>query len=194
MTRVICVEGPDQVGKATQSKMLVDHINRAGLGIATRVEIPYDDKITHRVLYWMLRNGLAKRFPNAFQWLQFVNRRLFQCTRLLRLFQRYDYIVFDRWSLSSVVYGEESGANKKLVDFCYEHLFKPHATVVITVPSHSKRQDDDYEKDDSLQARVRTKYRDWAKTHKGCVLVEQIMPIKDTHDYIVHNLRTKGLI
>jgi hypothetical protein len=74
---LIAVEGADRVGKCTQSTSIVKMFNDMHRR-ARRIEIPFNDRLTYKVIYWMLRNGLAKKTPNLFQFVQFLNKFLFQ--------------------------------------------------------------------------------------------------------------------
>jgi thymidylate kinase len=163
--QLIAIEGPDRVGKATQSKMLVEKLKKFCF-TAVRKEVPFNDFITHRVIYWMLHNGYAKRFPNAFQFVQFVNKFLFQFTVLLYLRLTYDYVILDRWSLSAVVYGDATGVNPAFNRFLYSLLVRPDLTLVLE-GSRFNRNDkaDTYETDTTLQAMVKSGYRAWAESH-----------------------------
>ena len=158
--KTFVIEGPDKMGKATQSKMLVNSL-RAEQGNKTKVtlvEVPFNDRLTHRVIYWMLRNGLAKKAPNLFQFVQFLNKFFFQIFVLPYLLLTNDYVVFDRWSLSAIVYGGATGVNKNFNEFLYSLLYKPNGTVVLTGRPHFRKGSDSYESDNDLQSTVRELY------------------------------------
>lgn len=165
LANIIAIEGPDKHGKATQSKMLAHSLRRYGDRVAL-VEVPFNDRVTHRLIYWMLTNGFAKRYPNVFQFVQFLNKLLFQWTYLLWLRLSYDFVILDRWRLSAVVYGDATGVNKTFNRVLY-HLLKPaHLTVVLHGISFKRKEADDvYEKDSSLQEAVKAGYREWALDH-----------------------------
>lgn len=161
--KVICVEGPDKSGKQTQTNMLYDTLaERNGV---TLVEVPVKG-LTHKAIYWMLRNGTAKRFPNFFQFVQFLNKLAFQLTVLPTLKAMSDYVILDRWSLSAIVYGDATGVNKRFNRFLWGLLAKPDITLIMHGPSFNREgQSDSYEKDSKLQAAVRQGYYDWSQEH-----------------------------
>lgn len=167
VARLIVVEGADKVGKETQSKMLAHSLSRYGDRVKL-TEVPFNDHITYRTIYWMLRNGQAKKLPNAFQTLQFLNKLFFQFTLLAWYMLTNDYVVLDRWKLSSIVYGDATGANGALNRFLNWFLFNPDITVVIHGRSYkrgSSVDDDSYEKDSDLQLTVKEAYKEYVTQH-----------------------------
>lgn len=161
MANFIAIEGADRCGKQTQSKMLTEALAKRGYNVRL-MEVPVNDGVTYRLIYWMLKNGTAKRLPNLFQFVQFLNKLIFQVTWLFWLSYTNDYVIFDRWSLSSVVYGNATGTNRTFVRFLYELLKKPDMTIVLHGARHTEDTEDVYERDTVLQQNVRKGYLDWA--------------------------------
>jgi thymidylate kinase len=164
MSKIIVIEGPDRCGKATQSALLCEYLWQCGKK-AKVVEVPIHDKITYDAIYWMLEKGHAKKFPRVFQLTQFLNRWLFQTKELSDLDHEYDYLIFDRWSLSTTVYGKASGVDDGFVNYFYKKLRKPDFTLVLLGKPHSHVAEDVYEKDNELQEKVRKLYADWVNKH-----------------------------
>ena len=164
MTKIIAIEGPDRCGKATQSKLLLQRLVAAGY-TAKIVEVPIHSNFAYSVVYWMLRNGLAKRFPKIFQWFQYFNRQIFQWRELPTLEQQCDYIIMDRWSLSTTVYGEATGVHKEFTTKLSRRLKQPFHTFVLLGKSHKHDAEDVYEADTALQSRVRKIYKEWVVQH-----------------------------
>lgn len=189
--KLIVVEGPDAVGKCTQTKLLKEHYKLRGKK-ALRIQVPVMDGLTYTMIYGALKTGLAGKYPNAFQALNTLNRIIFQWTLLpiLRLF--YDYIIFDRWALSTVVYGDASGADPELTRKLYSVVSKPDFTVIINGPSHARFARDSYECDTSLQRLVRVGYADWyAKNPKNTALVlSNAGTALDIHSQILDALKS----
>lgn len=157
---IVAIEGGDRRGKATQSIKLVDALRERGHKV-TRVEVPVRSPVTYRLIYWMLRNGLAKKFPTLFQFVQFMNKFMFQVTRLSFLERMYDFIVFDRWALSACVYGAASGVSREFNDRLYDMLRRPDMTFVLSGERCFARADtpDSYEADAEFQQRVDAMYK-----------------------------------
>jgi thymidylate kinase len=145
--------------------MLLEYFRSLGLKTEL-VEVPVQSSgVTHDVIYWMLKNGLAKKLPNVFQFVQFLNKLAFQMSSLIWLMMTRDVIIMDRWSLSSIVYGDATGANKTLTRVLYRLLVRPTITVVLSGRRHTDQTEDTYEADTDLQRNVRVGYADWAESH-----------------------------
>lgn len=162
----IAIEGPDKVGKETQSKLLERKLYGEGYSVK-RVEVPIRSIVSYKIIYWMLHNGLAKKFPNVFQFVQFFNKLIFQLTWLVYWRLKYTFIIFDRWAASAIVYGNASGANQSLNNAMCSLLSKPDLTIVMMGPAHTTRCDDEYESDVELQGAVREGYIDWANSQSN---------------------------
>ncbi len=163
LANVIAVCGADKCGKATQSQMLAQSLRKYNDRVAL-VEVPVNDHLTHRIIYRMLRNGRAKTHPNLFQFVQFINKFVFQWTYMLWLWLTHDWIILDRWRLSAIVYGDAGGASRWFNRLLYWFLWEPTVTVVLSGPSFERSStiDDVYEKDVGLQTSVREGYYEWA--------------------------------
>lgn len=196
MAKIVVFEGPDKVGKETQSKLLQQMLSTAGYR-TLRVEVPTKAcPRTHALIYWMLQNGLAKNFPNVFQFVQFLNKWLFQRYVLPDMMKHCDVIIFDRWSLSAIIYGNATGTNKRFNMWLYRRLKKPDITIVFHGKSfrRSTSTDDSYEKDTDLQTRVKDAYLEWAVMHADDhVLVKNDKSVSDIHNSIMFNLVEKIL-
>jgi len=188
--RIIVMEGPDRVGKATQSSLLCDYLWNCGKK-AKVIEVPIHDKVTYKTIYWMLESGHAKKFPRLFQFTQFLNRWMFQTQHLAELEHEYDYLIFDRWSLSTTVYGKATGIDDAFVDYLYKRLRKPDYTLVLLGKPHIHEAEDVYEKDSSLQDKVRELYADWVNKHpKESHVVASDRPKESVFTEIVVVLKT----
>jgi dTMP kinase len=175
---IIAIEGPDRVGKATQTDLLVKNLRSNGHKVL-HVEVPIKSFVTYPLIYWMLRNGLAKKMPNLFQFVQFLNKFMFQTLKLLFCRWVYDFIVFDRWSLSAIVYGDASGANAKFNRFLYKFLWKPDGIVVMVGQARNATTRDVYESDNTLQTQVRNGYAKWYHDHSDDVVIVDNMGTRD---------------
>ena len=168
---MIVVEGPDRVGKFTQTHLLKEYITRIGLA-AVVVEVPIRSAITYRAIYWMLQNGLAKKFPKIFQWFQFINRKIFQMYTLPVLEEHYDFIIMDRWSLSTIVYGIAEGVPKAYTIGLAKKLREPDFTIILFGEAHEHVAEDSYEADRDLQDKVKLGYLTWAlNNQKVCTTI-----------------------
>lgn len=194
MSKIIVIEGPDRVGKQTQTNLLKQTLMSHGM-LSTVVEVPIKSAITYRVIYWMLRNGLAKKFPKIFQWFQYLNRKVFQVWRLPRLEEQYDVIIMDRWSLSTIVYGIAEGVPEKFTLDLADKLRKPDYTIILHGEAFAHEAEDAYEADSDLQKKVRLEYAKWAINNVDvCTLVDCRMPKKIVARNIKEALQRKRIL
>lgn len=198
MGKLIVIEGADAVGKETQSKLLVNRLRPKGFragDFAALVEVPTQG-ITHGIIYWALKNGIAKRFPNVFQFVQFMNKFLFQRFELPKLMKSYDYVILDRWSLSSIVYGDATGVNRWFNMHMHSLLVRPDITIVIHGTSFLRNKaNDTYETDSKLQRDVKAGYVDWANNHpEDHMLISNDGTVEQVHDAIMLTLADEKII
>lgn len=176
MSKVIVIEGPDRVGKKTQTNLLKQTFMSYGM-LATVVEVPIKSAVTYRVIYWMLQNGLAKMFPKIFQWFQYLNRKVFQVLKLPHLQEKYDVIILDRWSLSTIIYGNVTGVPESFTNKLAAGLLKPDYTIILNGESFAHKAEDSYEADIDLQRSVKIEYSKWAINNADqCVLIDCNQP------------------
>jgi len=159
--KIIVIEGADRCGKATQTRLLRESLEKQGFSAKT-VEVPIKTAITYRIIYWMLKNGLAKKLPKTFQVFQFLNRKFFQWFTLPSLECEFKYIILDRWSLSTIVYGGAEGVSQSFTVGLSKFLRCPDHTVILLGESFPHDAEDVYEADLELQKKVREGYTQWA--------------------------------
>lgn len=195
MSKLIAICGADRCGKYTQTRKLAGHLWSIGKSAAV-VEVPVKDNHTYRVIYWMLKNGLAKKLPRVFQFMQYLNRLIFQSFTLPVLERMNDYIIFDRWSLSSVVYGEASGLSRKFGENLYRKLRKPNYTIILLGRAHQHEAEDVYEKDEELQKKVRLLYKQWANEnpYESCIVKSDDRNVSSVAANITTALENAGII
>jgi len=164
MGKIIVFEGPDRCGKKTQTHLFRGYLaSKAYRSVV--VEVPVYGNPTYHIIYWMLGNGLAKKFPKLFQWFQYFNRKIFQTLTLPSLLRNNDYVILDRWSLSTVVYGTAEGVDTKYSEMLADKLVCPDHTILLLGQSHMGLAEDVYEADNSLQERVKKLYKEWSDIH-----------------------------
>lgn len=167
MAKIVVFEGADRTGKETQSKLLQHALMRYGFKTKL-VEVPAKDCTkTYNLIYKMLHDGTAKKYPNVFQFVQFMNKWLYQQFVLPKILKENDVLILDRWALSAVIYGNATGVNNRFNTWLFNRLKKPDITFVIygTSFKRSTTVDDSYEKDTDLQERVKDDYMMWAVEH-----------------------------
>jgi thymidylate kinase len=169
MAKIICFEGPDGVGKTTQAKILEEILINKDYKVKY-YKLPSQTFIG-RYIYQLLKNGFARKYQNIFQFINFIDKFVFQIYHLL--LNKYDYIILDRWKMSSVVYGRADGGNKKFLEFLSKFLINPDITFVFFGSDflQNKIQKDDYEKDVSILEKAKTFYLVYGYITDNCQFI-----------------------
>lgn len=155
---IIVFEGPDGVGKTTQAKLTVDKLPNS-----IYQKSPFITKIngskTYNLIYDWLKDGRALSNPLDFQKLFIHNRNEWIENDYPELKLAYDYIILDRWSLSTWIYGLNSGINinelKKLID---SSQLKIDLQFIFTPSLRVKPAKDSFE-NDNFQFKIKEHYR-----------------------------------
>lgn len=193
--KLIVIEGPDGVGKGTQSRLLVEALTNRGIR-AVRAE-PTKDSLQRckKMIYSMLESGSARSHPNTYQMVQFINRAYFSTFRLPELLRNNQLVILDRWSLSGYVYGKCEGVNTYLNELILMFSVNPDLTLILEGCNYTRPNwtDDSYESDSNLQAQVTQEYSRIASL-PGHLRVDNMGSIQEVHEEIVGILRAKGLL
>ena len=160
---MVSFEGPDGVGKSTQVKRVKEELEASGKKVAV-AKLPAYETVTGRLIRRMLNNGVAVRWPNLFQTVQWTDKVIFQLTRLKKLLVENDYVLLDRWHASMWAYGLAGGANEKLTDMFVNSIREPHAVLVFYGTCKREGVEDSYEADRALQKSVALHYVLWSCT------------------------------
>lgn len=194
MSIFIAIEGGDRVGKKTQTQLLKSALELIG-NKTVLVEVPWNDRLTYRAIYYMLEHGLASKYPTLFQVVQNVNKFLCQALKFIQ-FKRNDYVIFDRWRLSSDAYGTLTGANKTIVKLLFSILLTPDITIVLNGKKLTDVCEDEYESNDSLQRKVRMYYKNVAPSvEHNCVVVNVDSKSREkVHEEVMIALGKSGLL
>lgn len=186
--KLIAIEGSDQVGKCTQTAMLVAHLRRIGYDTCS-VEVPAQNMFKPTI-YKMLKNGDAVKYPLLFQVVHILNRLYFQHFTFKK-YSKYDCVVFDRWNVSSFAYGVASGVPRSVIRRLMSYLMPVDCTIILDA-SQKEVPRDVYESDGNFQAKVRELYREYASMHQSTSSLIHANGLKgDIHESIVHEVMTK---
>ena len=169
--KIICFEGPDGLGKTTQANLLIDTLKNKGYNVEY-FKLPTTNTFIGNLISKMLKNGFAKRNPNIFQIINSLDKFLFQLKNLENN-NKIDFIILDRWHLSSIVYGISGGANKNIVNKFWRILKQPDLTFIFKGENFlNKRKNlDSYESDNEFQKEVLKNYEFYSKEIKNCFII-----------------------
>lgn len=170
--KIIALEGPDKVGKQTQTALLVKALRAFGLSVES-VEIPFADGDTYTKIYEMLADGSALQYPQVFQTFQAANRMAWQKYTLPAL-AHHDVLIMDRWNASSWVYGRAAGLSDECLSCILSRVMDIDATFVLDGEAMSAPSDS-YEANKPFMLRVRTEYQRWA-AEQGAIVLDANRP------------------
>ena len=158
---LIVFEGLDQSGKQTQAEHLRDRLTN--LGYTVRL-VSFPDYRTH------IGNEIASALagerdysPDVMQLLYVANRYEWKA-ELQQMLDEGWFVVCDRYLASSVAYGEAFGLDAAWLTEIQRFLPRPSVTIMLdispeTAVTRKSIDRDRYERDLSLQTRVRESYR-----------------------------------
>lgn len=158
--RLIAFEGLDQSGKQTQAEMLRDHLKAQGQK-ARLVSFPdYGTSIGEEIARAL--QGEREYGADVMQ-LLYVANRYERKPDLLRWLEGGLTLVSDRYTASSVAYGEAQGLDPEWLTTMQQFLPRPALTILLDIAPETavgrKAVDRDrYERDLALQGRVRESY------------------------------------
>ena len=162
---LIAFEGLDQSGKQTQAEMLRDHLKADGRK-ARLVSFPdYGTSIGEEIARAL--QGERDYGPEVMQLLYIANRYE-RKPDLQRWLDGGLILVSDRFTASSIAYGEAQGLDPRWLADAQKFLPVPALTVLLDITPETavKRKSidrDRYERDLAMQARVRDSYHRQAR-------------------------------
>jgi len=169
---LISFEGLDQSGKQTQAELLRDRLKEAGRK-ARLVSFPdYATTIGEEIARAL--QGEREYGPDVMQLLYIANRYE-RKPDLLRWLEGGLILVSDRYTASSVAYGEASGLDAQWLVEMQKYLPPAAMTIFLDINPETAVQRkaadrDRYERDLALQIRVRASYRRQAAEQGWLVL------------------------
>jgi dTMP kinase len=158
---IIAFEGLDQSGKQTQAQLLRDHLKHVGHK-ARLVSFPdYGTSIGEEIARALA--GERDYDPDVMQ-LLYVANRYERKPDLQRWIDGGLILVSDRYTASSIAYGEAQGLDPAWLSDIQKFLPEASLTIMLDISPETAVQRkavdrDRYERDLAMQARVRASYR-----------------------------------
>jgi dTMP kinase len=170
--RLIAFEGLDQSGKQTQAEMLRDRLKQDGHKSRLVAFPDYATSIGEEIARAL--QGEREYGPDVMQ-LLYVANRYERKPDLLRWLEGGLILVCDRYTASSVAYGEASGLDAQWLADMQKYLPAAAMTIFLDINPETAVQRkavnrDRYERDLALQIRVRESYRRQAAEQGWLVL------------------------
>jgi dTMP kinase len=157
---LIAFEGMDQSGKETQARRLREWFEARGR-IVESLDFPYYDTAIGREI-WKGLHGERDYGPDTIQLLYIANRHEFK-PRILEWLAEGRVVICDRYTASSVAYGEAQGLDAHWLASVQVYLPQAAATVLLDIAAEvaaarKAKGRDKFESDLALLGRVRASY------------------------------------
>ncbi len=157
---LLAFEGLDQSGKQTQAERLHTYLTDRGRQVRLLSFPDYSTPIGREIA--LALKGERDFGPDVMQLLYVANRHE-RCTEIEATIAAGGVIICDRYTASSVAYGEAQGLDGAWLRDIQRFLPKPDLTILLDMPpgvsaQRKTTQRDKYERDLALLERVRTSY------------------------------------
>ncbi len=183
--RFIAIEGIDQAGKKTQTRLLLARLRKSSLRTASLSFPVYNTPAGRQI-----RAFLAGRREYPWEPLHMLYslNRWENKKRLLNALNSVDVLVADRYTPSNLAYGTAHGLSLRWLAGLDEGLPEPDIVVVVDVPvprsfERKKRRRDVQESNSAFLLRVRKTYLHLARKHRWRV-VKGAGPPEQAHENI----------
>jgi len=183
---LIVIEGSDKAGKATQTQMLKEALERKGLSAATLAFPVYDTKIGEEIRAFLHDE---REYPIQVRHMLLSANRWEKKGEIERMLKENDVVILNRYYQSNLVYGLASGLNIEWLKALDEGLPKEDIVIVLDVAPEVSIQrmsdkGDIFEMSDDIMNYVSKLYRELAGKH-GWMLVNGDRKKEDVHREIV---------
>ena len=183
--RIITLEGIDQSGKRTQTRLLASQLRRKGATVST-VSFPIYRSPSGREIQRFLE-GRRKDPPEALHMLYSLNR--WENREVItRLIENTDFVIADRYYPSNLAYGVSRGLKLSWLQGLDRGLPSTSLVIVLDVPvpasfARKPRGRDAHERNRRLLLKVRRSYRTLAE-RLGWKIVDATRPIEEVRQTV----------
>jgi dTMP kinase len=190
--KIIALEGIDQSGKRTQTRLLANELRRKGAKVGT-ISFPIYTSPSGRQIQRFL-DGKQKYPTTALHMLYSLNRWENQ-ELITKLTERADFVIADRYYPSNLAYGVARGLNLGWLRELDRGLPTASLVIVLDVPvptsfTRKSRVRDVHERNRQLLFRVRRTYLTMAKM-LNWKIVDGTHPVEEVHEAVWSIVRQK---
>jgi dTMP kinase len=183
--KIIALEGIDQSGKRTQTRLLAEELRRKGAKVST-LSFPIYKSSSGKQIQRFLQ-GKQKYPATALHMLYSLNRWENQ-ELITRLTENADFVIADRYYPSNLAYGVSRGLGLGWLQGLDRGLPTANLVIVLDVPvlsSFGRKSSgrDVHERDKQLLLKVRGAYGALAKK-LGWKVVDATRPVEEVHGAI----------
>lgn len=190
--RIIALEGIDQSGKRTQTRLLANELKKKGARVST-ISFPIYKSPSGRQIRRFLQ-GRQKYSATALHMLYSLNRWE-NLEQIIRLSQDSDFVIADRYYPSNLAYGVSRGLSLDWLQGLDRGLPTASLVILLDVPVRSSftrksKGRDAHERDKLLLTKVRRTYGTLAK-RLDWKIVDAKRPVEEVHEAVWRLVRQK---
>jgi dTMP kinase len=183
--RIIALEGIDQSGKRTQTRLLANELKKKGARVIT-ISFPIYKSPSGRQIQRFLQ-GKQEYPATALHMLYSLNRWENQ-EQIIKLVQNSDFVIADRYYPSNLAYGVSRGLSMEWLQGLDRGLPTASLVIVLDVPvlasfARKSKGRDVHENNRRLLVKVRRTYRTLAKK-LGWKMVDATRPVEEVHEAV----------
>lgn len=178
--KFIVFYGINNLGKTTQAKMMVDHLNKNGKPAEYLKYAIYDLEPAGKLINEYLRGGNPFNFsPRELQLLHYIDRITFEPVLKDKLNKGINIIAEDYFG-TAIAWGVGAGVDRALLEYLYSFIHKEDSSILFDGKrfTDSVEKNHKHENNAALTARVRQihldlaeKY-DWEKINANRAIIE----------------------
>lgn len=129
---MISIEGPDGVGKSTQVELLKSNLESKGYKVYSEHFPRYDTSLGKLIKDMLIGEKEMISF-DSFQMLYIADQIDFKNKIIKLKEEKYDYLILDRYDLSTIVYycSKNSFKSIETIFSWQKHIIKPDLTIVM---------------------------------------------------------------
>ena len=190
--RIIALEGIDQSGKRTQTRLLANELKKKGARVGT-ISFPIYKSPSGRQIQRFLQ-GKQEYPAKALHMLYSINRWENQ-EQIVKLIQDSDFVIADRYYPSNLAYGVSRGLSLGWLQGLDQGLPTANLVILLDVPVHSSftrksKGRDVHERDNRFLTKVRQKYEALGKK-LDWKIVDGTRPVEEVHEAVWRLVRQK---
>ncbi len=190
--RLIAIEGIDQSGKHTQTRLLAKTLREKHFKVNT-ISFPIYDSRSGRQLREFL--GGKKSYPLQAIHMSYSLNRWENLEKIREIMKHSDYLIMDRYSPSNIAYGVAKGLDRQWLTILEKGLPIADLVIILDVPvsrsfTRKLNKRDVHEKDRHYLAKVRQSYKALVRQF-GWKLVDANASADEVHEKVWKEVRAK---
>ena len=183
--RIIALEGIDQSGKRTQTRLLANVLKKKGARVST-ISFPIYNSPSGRQILRFLQG--KQEYPLAAFYMLYSLNRWENEEQIVKLTQNSDFVIADRYYPSNLAYGGSRGLSVEWLQGLDRGLPIASLVILLDAPVHSSftrksKGRDVHERDKQFLIKVRRTYGALAKK-LDWKIVDATLPVEEVHEAV----------